>query len=179
MDLNKLEKLNELYQKGALTQDEFLNEKQKLYNEESGNSRNDSEKSGDLSFGLEPNRYMCLMNLVILLPSVGWIASIIFWVLGKDKSQQVNQQGKFIVNWFITWFIFGVILYGVFFFSMFNSIMGPHFGGGGLAMFGGMLVKMIPFLIFGFLCFILPIIGGIKSLDGIPYRYPLSIQFFK
>lgn len=179
MDLDKLEKLNELYQKGALTEDEFLREKQKLYNEETGNNNGVSDQVGDLPFGLESNRYMCLMNLVILLPYAGWIASIVLWVMGKDKSQQVDQQGKAIINWFITWFIVALVLYGSFFVSIFSSMSGVYMGGGGFAGFGSMLVKMIPFIIFGLLCFIFPIIGGIKSIDGTAYRYPLSIRFLK
>ena len=53
MNLKKLEKLNDLRKNGALTEEEFQQEKQKLMNEESSSSA-----AGEIPLNLTENTYM-------------------------------------------------------------------------------------------------------------------------
>ena len=89
MDYRKLDELNKLRISGALTDEEFEQEKQKILNKET--------PKGIL--GLSENSYMGIMNFVLLIPTWGWIISIIAWIVGKDKSEAVSTQGKYIFNW--------------------------------------------------------------------------------
>lgn len=156
MDLNKLEKLNELYRQGALTEEEFRKEKERLTNEaDTGNA--------DLLLGLAPENYAALMNFVLILSSFGWIISIVLWVMGKDKSPIVKTQGKYILNWIITW----TLLLGVLF-IFFIGILARY-----------PILAILPFFIWGILGFLFPIIGGIQCLNRGVWRYPLTIMFIK
>lgn len=178
MDLDKLDKLSDLYKKGALTEEEFQKEKQKLKdadNSVSGQSVQPKQPEQVILMGLEESRYMCLMNAVLLFPSVGWIVSLVLWIAAQNKSEQVNQQGKYIANWLITYFIFFILLF-IFSFGMIMSLM---FGGGIGNLTGGAVFMLIPSLFIAFICILFPILGAIKSLDGVAFRYPLTIHFFK
>ena len=57
MDYKKLEELNRLRQSGALTDEEFEQEKQKILN---GESRKDT-------FGISDSSYLGLINLLLLI----------------------------------------------------------------------------------------------------------------
>jgi len=189
MNLKKLEKLNDLRKNGALTEEEFQQEKQKLMNETSSSSA----PAGDIPFNLTENTYMGLMNLIVLLPYIGWILSIIAWVLGKEKSEKIDIQGKNILNWMISYLIYAI---GISFIVMFISIISgaAMFGMGmmGMNAMNGMGMGVLGiFGAFGALGFsgfglivllfvvILPIIGAIKGFNGNTFRYPLAISFIK
>ena len=110
--------------------------------------------------------------------------------MGKGNSILVNRQGKYILNWYISWFLYGIVLTVLFIIFMFSGIVSLEsadytdtlsptavasslFGGG-----AGILLLLI--LGVGcFLCLLFPIIGGIKGLNGKTWKYPLSIPFFK
>ena len=154
MNYKRLEELNNLRQSGALTEEEFQREKQKLF-EQPGSTNN----SG-IPFDLSESAYLGLMNFVFLVPTVGWILSIIAWVIGKDKSAKIDEQGKNIVNFMISY-----ALYGLIFFCSILMIIGLFFFPA--AIIGGILV------------IILPVIAGIKGLNGETWRYPLTIQFIR
>ncbi|MDD4821811.1 MAG: DUF4870 domain-containing protein [Bacteroidales bacterium] len=196
MNLKKLEKLNELRKNGALTDAEFQQEKQKLMNEETNTSA-----SGDIPFNLTENTYMGLMNLIVLLPYIGWILSIVAWILGKEKSEKIDIQGKNILNWMISYLLYGIGLFIIMLFisviagiAMFGTGMGmmaDHgmgFNMGGLGILGvlgtlGTTLGAVGFSGFGLVVFlfilILPIIGAIKGFNGNTFRYPLTISFIK
>ncbi|WP_106828820.1 DUF4870 domain-containing protein [Parabacteroides pacaensis] len=164
MDLNKLEKLNRLYQEGVLTKEEFEKEKQRLEGEA-------LSRDEELPLGLSSANYAALMNFALLFNTLGAIVSIIMWIAAKDKSGIVNIQGKYIVNWLITWFIAGIIL----FFFFFGSFM----GGINAGMLLGLGVGALPLVLIGLCVIIFPIIGGVKCLNGDTWRYPLTIKFIK
>jgi len=183
MNLKKLEKLNDLRKNGALSEEEFQQEKQKLMDSDTNTSA-----SGDIPFNLTENTYMGLMNLIVLLPYIGWILSIIAWVLGKEKSEKIDSQGKNILNWMISYLLYAI---GISFIMMFISIIGgaAMFGMGMMGMNGmggfGILGALGVFsfsgfgLIVLFILVILPIIGTIKGFNGNTFRYPLTISFIK
>ncbi|MBB4043473.1 hypothetical protein GGR06_001255 [Bacteroides reticulotermitis] len=169
MDYKKLDELNRLRQDGALTDEEFDREKQKLFEEDALNSNRPVEER---PLGLQESSYLGLMSFLIMVPYVGWIIPIVLWVLGKNSSEQIDKQGKYILNWYITWFIFG----GVFLLIMLAGFPSAFFGGN----FIGPLFWIAPIAIaYGILTLAFPIIGGIKGLNGQVWKYPLSIPFLK
>ena len=169
MDYRKLDELNKLRISGALTDEEFEQEKQKILNKET--------PKGIL--GLSENSYMGIMNFVLLIPIWGWIISIIAWIVGKDKSEAVSTQGKYIFNWLISWSIYtliiGLIFAGQFIGGIIGAIASP------LSLLSGSLfnIETLPFVLLFILYFVFPIIGGVKGLDGKLWKYPLSIPFLK
>ena len=121
----------------------------------------------------------------------GWIAPIVFWIMGKENSILVNRQGKYILNWYISWFLYGIaltVLFVIFMFSGILSISDMDYANDQtsplavlLGIFGGG-AGILLLLILGigcFLCLLFPIIGGIKGLNGKTWKYPLSIPFLK
>lgn len=172
MDTEKLSQLNDRFQKKEITEVEFLREKKKLYDGEFRNQSSALKEATELPFGLSESNYMCLMNLIILLPSAGWIISIVLWLVGKDKSAEVDQQGKAIVNWLITWALLFVAVSVLVTISFAGSlVLSPTMVAGSLT--------MIPVVLLGLAMFILPIIGAVKSSGGKAFTYPLSIKVLK
>ena len=186
MDYEKLEQLKRLHDSGALNDEEFEKEKKKILDEEAT-----AKPTAVLPMGLTENAYLALMNFAMFIPYVGWIAPIVFWIMGKENSILVNRQGKYILNWYISWFLYGIALTVLFVIFMFSGILSINdmdyandqtsplavllgiFGGG-----AGILLLLI--LGIGcFLCLLFPIIGGIKGLNGKTWKYPLCIPFLK
>ncbi|WP_220654108.1 DUF4870 domain-containing protein [Bacteroides fragilis] len=185
MDYEKLEQLKRLHDSGALNDEEFEKEKKKILDEE-----DTGKPTTVLPMGLTENTYLALMNFAMFIPYVGWIAPIVLWIMGKESSAPVNRQGKYILNWYISWFLYSIVLTVLFIIFMFSGIVSLEsadytdtlsptavasslFGGG-----AGILLLLI--LGIGcFLCLLFPIIGGIKGLNGKTWKYPLSIPFFK
>ena len=186
MDYEKLEQLKRLHDSGALNDEEFEKEKKKILDEEDA-----GKPTTVLPMGLTENTYLALMNFAMFIPYVGWIAPIVLWIMGKESSAPVNRQGKYILNWYISWFLCSIVLTVLFIIFMFSGIVSISdmnyendqssplavllgiFGGG-----AGILLLLI--LGVGcFLCLLFPIIGGIKGLNGKTWKYPLSIPFFK
>ena len=186
MDYEKLEQLKRLHDSGALNDEEFEKEKKKILDEEDA-----GKPTTVLPMGLTENTYLALMNIAMFIPYVGWIAPIVLWIMGKESSAPVNRQGKYILNWYISWFLYSIVLTVLFIIFMFSGIVSISdmnyendqssplavllsiFGGG-----AGILLLLI--LGVGcFLCLLFPIIGGIKGLNGKTWKYPLSIPFFK
>ena len=186
MDYEKLEQLKRFHDSGALNDEEFEKEKKKILDEEDA-----GKTTTVLPMGLTENTYLALMNFAMFIPYVGWIAPIVLWIMGKESSAPVNRQGKYILNWYISWFLYSIVLTVLFIIFMFSGIVSISdmnyendqssplavllgiFGGG-----AGILLLLI--LGVGcFLCLLFPIIGGIKGLNGKTWKYPLSIPFFK
>ena len=186
MDYEKLEQLKRLHDSGALNDEEFEKEKKKILDEEDA-----GKPTTVLPMGLTENTYLALMNFAMFIPYVGWIAPIVLSIMGKESSAPVNRQGKYILNWYISWFLYSIVLTVLFIIFMFSGIVSISdmnyendqssplavllsiFGGG-----AGILLLLI--LGVGcFLCLLFPIIGGIKGLNGKTWKYPLSIPFFK
>ncbi|MDR1962699.1 MAG: DUF4870 domain-containing protein [Planctomycetaceae bacterium] len=95
--------------------------------------------------------------LLFVVPPLGVAIPIVLWAINKDKNSQVNQHGKIILNWLAS--------FGIYFVA---SIL--------LAFVGIGLLTILALAVVGF---VFPIIGGIKANDGILWKYPLSIPFFK
>lgn len=185
---DELEKLRALHAQGTLTDSEFKGEKEKLLY---GNAKKKSivEK-------LDDNRsYNTLMHLSqfsnYLFPLLGIIVPIVMWVTRKDESKSVDTNGKIILNWNISVFIYAII-------SVLLLVIAALIFGGTMALSGiefenfleespwmiiqflGTLgVILLPLIIIGILDFIFTIIGAVKASNNEVWNYPLSIRFFK
>lgn len=110
---------------------------------------------------MKTNTYLMLLHLsqllAYVLPGLGLIAPIVLWAIQKDNEPLVDRHGKIILNWIISWMIYIAI-------------------GAVLIIVGIGIVILIALAVINV---VFPIIGGIKANDGIEWKYPLSIQFFK
>ena len=150
-----LDKLEELRQKGAISEDEFQREKAKIL----GSDNPAPENPQNNMMGLNLNNYIMLMHLSqfagLILPGLGFIIPLIMWLVNKDKPE-VNRHGKNIFN-----FIISMIIYIIIACILFIIVIG------------------IPLLIaLGIIEIVFIIIASIKASHGEYWRYPLSIPFF-
>ena len=111
--------------------------------------------------GMKPNTYCMLLHLSQLLnfcaPPCGIVIPIVLWALGKDKSTEVDLHGKIALNWIISCFIYGLVI-GLSLFILIGFFLAPV-----------LVVLMIVF----------PVVAAVKANDGIVWKYPLSIPFFR
>jgi hypothetical protein len=96
-----------------------------------------------------------LCHLLAML--TGLIVPLIIWLIKKDQSPFVNQQGKEVVNFELTLLIGAVV------------------GGATACLFIGFVILAAVFvvnIVFG-------ILATIAVNKGLPYRYPVCIRFIK
>lgn len=154
-----LEDLERLRKAGTISEEEYQNEREKIFNM-NANSRENSSAF----FGMKENTYLMLMHLSlfagIITLGLGLIAPIILWAIYKDNSSEVDRHGKNIFNMMISWAIYTCIAM-VLNYTIILAIIG------------------LPLLI---ILLVLPaifiIIASINAEKGIFWEYPLSIPFF-
>jgi uncharacterized Tic20 family protein len=111
--------------------------------------------------------YVPLIHLsitaTIIIPFLFLIVALIAYL--TSTNQRVQAAGREVLNFGIT-----LILIPFFLAGLFLSIIGIPLG---------LMVALltVPYFILAFLVF--PIIGAMRSADGVDYRYPLTIRFFK
>ncbi len=110
---------------------------------------------------MELSTYCMLMHLSqfagIIIPFGGIALPIVMWVTNKDKSPTVDQHGKNILNWMISFYIYTSI-------SIILILL---------------LVGIFTLIALCFMTVIFAIIGAVKANNKEFYTYPLSISFFK
>lgn len=97
-----------------------------------------------------------LLNLVTAIG--GFIVPLILWLTQKDKVYEMDEEGKKILNFQISMFIYAIVSVPLIFLL-------------GLGIF--------LLIIIGILVIVFPIINGIKASNGERTDYPMSIQFLK
>ncbi len=135
----------------------------------------------------EDRGYMAFLNLsalsFIAFPLLGLIVPLALWILKRDKVKQLDETGKRLINFQITWCILLGILYfsliGVMFFNI--NIRIPSFA---LRSFGGgigsveLVVIVIPILLYSY-NFLLIVINTIRSYHYQSTFYKPAIRFLK
>ncbi len=186
-----LEKLNELYQKGVLSESEFLEEKAKILREEQVGTTSDESSHYSYSSLLHLSNFASY-----IIPFSGLIVMIVMWASRKNESEFVDKNGKIILNWKISTFIYsvviailGIVLLGTSIFSLDffdnldnvidDSSMFPGELLGIFGILGSVFSLIIPLLLIAMLDFIFTIIGAVKASSGNLWNYPFSIRFFK
>jgi len=95
--------------------------------------------------------------LAHLLGIIGFLGPLIIWLIKKDQSPFVNDQGKEALNFQLMMLIAWVVVIITSFFCI-GAILGP--------------VVFVVNIVF---C----IMGAMKANQGIAYRYPFNIRFIK
>jgi len=157
--IDELERLNNLREKGAISDQEYQEFKTVLLenNQQSGNKEIEAinKKISDEKLWSVFIHASQLCSFVV--PLSGFVLPIVLWQIKKDESEFININGIIVTNWIIS----KVIYYCVF----------------GLLCF--IIIGIPLYAILVILAIIFPIIGAIKSNSGEIWRYPLSINFIK
>ena len=154
----KLKKIEELKEKGTITEEEFQREKEKILNEE---SKQPTTVTKQPLFGLQENAYLMLMHLSQfagwILPGLGFILPIAMWLTNKDDNENVDKHGKNILNFTISYFIYAAI--------------------------AGILViiaiGLVLLVVLGIVVTVAIIIAAVKANNGEYWKYPMTIEFVK
>ncbi|HBX45613.1 MAG TPA: hypothetical protein DEG28_07010 [Porphyromonadaceae bacterium] len=155
MKYEDLKILDELREKGSITEEEYQREKARLLND---TPNPNSFGAGKPLFGLQENTYLMLMHLTqlmgIFVPLLGFIIPVIMWFTNKETNPQVDLHGKNVLNFTISFLIYTAIL--------------------------SITIVGIPLLILvGILYLIFVIMAALRANNGIYWKYPLSIEFIK
>ena len=144
-DLNTLENLK---LKGAITEEEYQREKQRILN-----------NTGSYLWGMNQSTYLMLLHLSqfagYIIPGLGFVLPIVMWQTNKEN-REVDRHGKNIVNFMISMFIYIAISCVLCFILI------------GFAFLGILAVLQIIFII----------IAAVKASNDEYWDYPLSIKFF-
>ena len=155
MKYEDLKILDELREKGSITEEEFQREKAKIFADD--NNRYSRAHRNPL-FGMTQNNYLMLMHLSLFVGLftlfVGIIIPIVLWLINKENNVEVDRHGKNILNLIISYAIYGVALT--------ITIIG------------------IPLLLVLLVILIVVVIkASVKASNGEYWEYPLTIKFFK
>ena len=110
----------------------------------------------------EDRQVLMIMHLSQLLDFVtgigGFIVPLILWATQKDKIQDMDEQGKEIINFQISLFIYSIVCIPLIF------------------LFG---LGFLFLILVGILGLIFPIINAIKASNGEPTNYPMTIRIIQ
>jgi uncharacterized protein len=151
---DELQKLQQLLESGAISEEEFAKAKAKLLNPPPplpGFGATDPESQIKL-WGM-------LLHLSLLagfvVPFGGFIAPIVIWMIKKDELPGLEEHWTIVINWLISYVIYMVVCI--------------------LLCFIFVGVFLLPIL--GIIGIVFPIIGGMKANNGEAWKYPMSISF--
>ena len=153
-----LKLLDELREKGSITEEEYQREKAKILNGMPPPPPNSS------SVGSNDRLYVAIMHLSQFMSWILFILiliPLIMWIAGKDRSPSIDQNGKNIINFVLSYFIYalGLLL------LLFTII--------------GTIPAIILLIVMAILCPIFVIIATIKAVNDEAWKYPLSIEFIR
>ncbi len=156
MKYEDLKILDELKEKGSITQEEYEREKAKILNSDA------SSQSGTSSFkplfGLDEKTYIMLMHLSqllgLMMPLFGFIAPVLMWITNKENNANVDLHGKNILNFILSYLIYATVL--------------------AITIIGIPLAVVV-----GILYVIFVIMASVKANKGEYWKYPLTIELIK
>ena len=155
----ELSKLRELHDKGELSAQEYEAAKSRLLNQSGALASPEHPDNSEL-LGMSPSTYAMTMHLSqyagYIVPFAGMVIPIAMWLYGRDHNAFVNEHGRNLTNFLISYFIYGLIL-GVLCFVLVGFLLLPIF------------------LLF---ILILPIFAASAASKSRSYRYPLTINLF-
>jgi len=157
--LDKLERLNNLKEKGAISENEFQELKTSILNnkEEKENIEKEiiDKKISDEKLWSVFIHISQLASFII--PFSGLVLPIVLWQIKKNESEFIDINGIIVTNWIIS----KIIYYAISIFLCFVII--------GIPLLWGLAMISIIF----------PAIGAVIAGSGKVWRYPLSISFIK
>lgn len=128
------------------------------------------------------------------IPFGNFIFPIVIWASSKEKSEFVDEQGKQVINFQLSLFIYSLILILIavptLLFSIFSNgdfshienaeYMFENFNFAEVS--GGIIIAVIAVMIFCVMKsaeFFLIIYGAVKASHGVHFKYPFTINFLK
>lgn len=158
MKYENLKILDELRQKGSITEEEYQREKAKILNDDGNNFSNTTKKP---LFGMHENSYLMLMHLSqflgFLILGLGFIVPILMWVTNKDDNANVDRHGKNILNFMISYIIYLIA-------ATILIIL---------------LIGIPALVVLVIVEFIFIIVAAVKANNGEYWKYPFTIEFIK
>ncbi len=110
---------------------------------------------------MELKQFTVLMHLSqfagYIVPLAGFVLPIVMWTSFKDQNSVINEHGKNIINFMITFIIYASVAVVLCFFLIGFPIL----------------------LILGALGILFPILAALKANDNEVYEYPGTIKFLK
>jgi len=161
----ELERLHQLHRAGGLTDEEFAAAKARLLKDGSGaeppplSSFRFRERLHDGRFWAMLLHLSLLLNF--LTPGVALIVTFLIWQLGKDRFAELDQHGRNVVNFILSYGIYAMIL--------FSLVIIPGLG---------LLVVVPSFYVFMGLVALLALFAAWKANQGQVWQYPLCFRFF-
>lgn len=150
MDLDQIEKLNDLRQKGLITEEEYQQAKARILGEPQRLPANPQTNNYDYAMVLHLTQ-LCSW----LFPFLGIIVPLIMWQSKKDDFY-VDQQGKVVMNWLCSSIIYAIVSIILCF-----------------------VLIGIPMLILLVICSVVfTVMGALDANKGIIKNYPATIKFF-
>lgn len=155
MNYDDLKKLDELRKNGAITEEEYQREKNRILNQTYLPS---TEK---MYWGMTENSYIALMHVAqfggYIIPFLGFILPVIMWLNSKDQNTNIDRHGKNIVNFILSWLLYALVA-GILSFVLVSIPLAI-----------ALAVSQIVFII----------LATIKAANNEYWKYPLSIEFIK
>lgn len=155
MNLEQIEKLNELKDKGLITEEEFQRAKEKILageNPETGERKAIEIKTNNYDYAL----IMHLSQFASwMIPVLGVVVPLVLW-LSRREDPYIDQQGKVIMNWICSSLIYAAISWILCF----------------------ILIGFLLLAILAVLSLIFIIVGALNANKGVIKNYPLAIRFF-
>jgi hypothetical protein len=160
---DELQKLQQLHQAGALSDEEFARAKDKLLSGTTAIQEGPSLFGEATPASLEQQTrqwafFLHLSQLAgYLVPLAGLVVPIVIWQLKKDELPGIDAHGKNVVNWIISEIIYAIVCVLLVF-----------------------VLIGIPLLIALGVCgIVFAILGAVKANNGEVWQYPLAITFLK
>jgi len=153
MNLEQIEKLNELKEKGMITEEEYQQAKARILNEGAAPSTSQTltpVSNYDYAMFLHLSQFCSW-----LFPLVGIVVPLILWQSKKDDPY-IDQQGRVAMNWMLSSFIYAVV-------------------SGILCL---LIIGFFMLTVLGICSVIFIILGALDANKGVVKSYPLSIKFF-
>jgi len=155
----EIEKLNNLKQSGAISEDEYQKAKESVLAEDQSTGEKLGKEFGGASFDV--NLWSMFIHLSqfsgYIVPLAGMVLPVVLWQIKKSDSEMIDKHGRIVTNWIIS-----ELIYAIVFALLYFIIIG--------------IPLLLALAVVGIL---FPIIGGIKANNGEVWPYPLSIKFFR
>ena len=97
-----LERLKKLLDDGAITQEEYEREKERIF------SSGSFEGGNNWDLGIDEKTFVLLMHASQFLTS--FVIPLIMWLLFREKSKLADEAGKNILNFQLSYFIYSIVL---------------------------------------------------------------------
>jgi uncharacterized Tic20 family protein len=148
----ELQRLADLKEQGAITESEFEAAKAELLTHSQHNPSMPNVSSNQWAMLLHLSQYAGF-----IVPFAGFVCPILIWQLKKDDVPGLDEHGKNVANWIVSAAIYTVIS----------------------ALLTVIVIGLLGMAAVAIMALVFPLIGGLKANDGVAWKYPTAIGFFK